>query len=441
MNATASENSKIPWPNRMPAASSSSLTNRAGARTWVLVAGDFHRGGGMDRANAEFAEYLCTTGATVHLVSFRVDPELAAHPNVHVHRATRVAGAHFLGQRRLDRLGRSVAAKMIADAPDTRVLVNGVNCTWSDINWVHFVHREWLISPPAAPLWFRLKHGFDGWSNARKEIRLLRNARIVIANSERTRTDLIRDVGVDSDRVHTVYLGCGSEWQPITPDRRAAARAWLGIRSDRPLAAFVGAFGHDSRKGFDTLWPAWRSLCEGSNWDADLIVAGGGRALPRWRTEIDRAGLASRVRMLGFTDRINDVLAAADLLVSPVRYESYGLNVQEALASGIPAIVSSSAGVAERYPEELTDLLLPNPDDVNDLVMRLRRWRADMEELKRRVAPLAAMLRGWSWRDMAAQIVAISESSPAAQTSSGSLAAQTPPESAAERLGIGSEPV
>jgi len=431
MTATASENSGIAWPNQMPTASSSLPVNRANPRAWVLVAGDFHCGGGMDRANAEFAKYLCTTGATVHLVSFRVDAELAAHPNVQVHTATRVAGAHFLAQHGLDRLGRLVAAKVTAQAPDARVLVNGVNCAWFDIDWVHFVHREWRMSPPDAPLWFRLKHGLESWSNSRKELRVLKRARIVVANSERTRTDLIRDVGVAPERVRTVYLGCGSEWQPVTPDRRSAARAWLGIPSDRPLAAFVGAFSYDSRKGFDTLWAAWRSLCERSDWNADLVVAGGGRALPRWRAEIDRAGLGSRARMLGFTDRVHDVLAAADLLVSPVRYESYGLNVQEALASGIPAIVSQSAGVAERYPMELHDLLLPNPDDAHDLAMRLLRWRASLDEFKQRVAPLAATLRAWTWRDMAAQIVAVTKSSPATQT----------PSDSAQRFGIAGEPL
>ena len=413
MSALGNDNSNIAWSDRTSAGSrpSSLQVNSSNTRAWVLVAGDFHRAGGMDRANAELAEYLCTTGATVHLVSHRVDAELAEHPNVRVHRAPRIAGAHFLAQHRLDRLGRTVAADVMARVPDARVLVNGVNCAWPDINWIHFVHREWLTSPERAPLWFRIKHGIQRRSNSRKELRVLGSARILLANSERTRTDLIRDVGVAAERVRMIYLGCGPEWQSVTPDRRAAARAWLGVPSDRPLAAFVGAFGHDGRKGFDTLWSAWRCLCARSDWDVDLIVAGGGRALPGWRREIERAGLESRVRLLGFTDRINDVLAAADLLVSPVRYESYGLNVQEALACGIPAIVSSSAGVAERYPAELNDLLLPNPDDADDLSMRLLRWRASVEECKRKIAPLAATLRAWTWRDMAAQIIAVAENS------------------------------
>lgn len=375
----------------------------------MLVAGDFHRAGGMDRANAEFAAYLCSIGATVHLVSHRVDAELAEHPNVRVHRAPRVAGIHFLARHRLDRLGRAVAAEVIARSPGARVLVNGVNCDWPDLNWVHFVHHEWSGSRSGAPPWFKLKQRLEGWAKSRQELRVLGRARLLIANSGRTRNDLIREVGVAPERVQTVYLGCGPEWQAVTPDRRAAARAWLGELSDRPLAAFVGAFGHDGRKGFDTIWSAWRSLCARPDWDVDLIVAGGGRALPGWRREILRAGLESRVRLLGFTDRIGEVLAAADLLVSPVRYESYGLNVQEALACGVPAIVSSSAGVAERYPAELNDLLLPNPDDVHDLTMRLLRWRANRDQCKCKIAPLAATLRAWTWRDMAAQIIALTE--------------------------------
>jgi glycosyltransferase involved in cell wall biosynthesis len=376
------------------------------APAWVLVAGDFHRAGGMDRANAELATYLCSAGVAVHLVSYRVDPELAANPNVRVHLARRIAGAHSLSRRRLDRLGRAVANCVIAQTPGARVLVNGANCEWPDINWVHYVHHEWLRSPSGAPLWFRLKATIVGRANLHKELRVLRTARVLIANSERTRADLIRDVAIDPKRVRTVYLGCGNEWQVITPERRAAARAWLGESSGRPLAAFVGALGYDSRKGFDTLWTAWRSLCARPDWDANLIVAGDGRALPRWRETIRRNGLETRIRLLGYCDRVTEILAAADVLVSPVRYESYGLNVQEALCCGVPAIVSRTAGVAERYPAELDDLLLPNPEDAFDLAKRLLRWRAGIEEFKRRIVPLSAMLRGWTWGDMATQMIA-----------------------------------
>src|SRR5579863_7309027 len=125
MSAIANDNSTPARRDQMPARRSPS---RLPDRTWVLVAGDFHRAGGMDRANAEFAAYLCSIGATVHLVSHRVEDELAAHPKVRIHLAKRTGGVHFLAQRHLDQLGRTIAAQVISCTPGARVLVNGVNC-------------------------------------------------------------------------------------------------------------------------------------------------------------------------------------------------------------------------------------------------------------------------------------------------------------------------
>ena len=116
--------------------------------------------------------------------------------------------------------------------------------------------------------------------------------------------------------------------------------------------------------------------------------------------------------MFGFTDRVRDLLAAADLLVSPVRYEAYGLNVQEAICRGVPAMVSSAAGVAERYGPEYTPLLLPNPEDIDDLVARLRQWRSNMPEWEARFQVFGEKLRSYGWPEMAARIVAMANSQP-----------------------------
>jgi glycosyltransferase involved in cell wall biosynthesis len=231
----------------------------------------------------------------------------------------------------------------------------------------------------------------------------------VIANSNRTRSDLINLLGVHAEKVHTVYLGSEPHWRSQTPERRLSAREWLHKPADRPIVAFVGSLGFDSRKGFDTLWEAWQKLCQRLEWDADLVVAGGGRALSRWQARVGEAGLADRVSFLGQTDRAGDVLAAADMLVSPVRYEPYGLNVQEALCCGIPAMVSASAGAAERYTADLRELLIPDPTDVDGLVARMLGWRLAMNTWKQRVAPLARQLRTRTWEAMSREIADIVE--------------------------------
>lgn len=382
-----------------------SANGRNGVAPWVLVAGGFHYGGGMDKANAALMRYLVERGTPLHLVAHHVDAELAGRAGVTVHLAPRPAGSFLLGEGFLARYGRGVAKAVSAKHPGTRVVVNGGNCDWPDINWVHSVHHAWRLADDRAPAWFRVKNRVTGRLARQRERCAIHAARFVLANSERTRRDLIEHFDLHHERVHTVYLGADDTSARATPGERVAARAWLNVPDARPLVAFVGALGHDMNKGFDTLWTAWKNLCARSSWDADLIVAGGGRGVAVWRQRIADAGLANRVRLLGFTDRVGDVLAAVDLLVSPARYEAYGLNVQEAVCRGVPALVSSRAGIAERYPPDLAEMILPDPEDAADLANRLLSWRAGVECWRQRFSPLADMLRRHTWTDMAREIV------------------------------------
>jgi glycosyltransferase involved in cell wall biosynthesis len=376
---------------------------------WVIVAGGFHAGGGMDKANAALAAYLLGRGTPVHLVAHRVAPELVAHALASVHVVARPAGSYLLGEQLLSRRGREVARGVTAKWPRARVVTNGGNCAWPDVNWVHSVHHAWPRSDAGAPLWFRWKNLVTGSVSRRRERRAVGVARVVVANSERTRRDLVERLGLKPERVQTVLLGGEGEAAEATVEERAAARAWLGVPEGRALVVFVGALGHDDNKGFDTLLRAWGSLCGREDWDADLIAAGGGRAVGAWRARVEALGLERRVRLLGHTERVYELLAAADLLVSPVRYEAYGLNVHEAVCRGVPALVSAAAGVAELYPPELEAMLLTRAGDAAELESRLQGWRAQPDEWRRRFEPLASRLRRRTWDDMASEFVAVVE--------------------------------
>jgi glycosyltransferase involved in cell wall biosynthesis len=191
----------------------------------------------------------------------------------------------------------------------------------------------------------------------------------------------------------------------VTKEEKAAARESLGIPEGRPVGLFIGSIGHDRRKGFDVLLEAWRKLCSDSRWDVDLLLAGSGSALGEIRQWVSEWKMENRIRILGFSDQVPKLLAAADVLVSPVRYEAYGLNVQEAICRGVPAIVSAGAGIAERYEPEYTPMLLPDPEDIDDLVARLREWRSNMPEWSSRFARFGEALRSYGWREMARCIV------------------------------------
>jgi glycosyltransferase involved in cell wall biosynthesis len=81
------------------------------------------------------------------------------------------------------------------------------------------------------------------------------------------------------------------------------------------------------------------------------------------------------------------------------------------LCSGIPAFVTRSAGVAERYPPHLAGLLLDDPNDVAGLIKRLEDWRSRKEEYRTATRALAEQLRAITWDDMAGQVVRLVEAS------------------------------
>jgi glycosyltransferase involved in cell wall biosynthesis len=299
----------------------------------------------------------------------------------------------------LDLAGRLVAKKALARGD--RVIVNGGNCQVGDVNWVHYVHAAYRAS--ATTRTRRAKNRLAHQINLAHEASALRSAKLIIANSEKTRHDLTKRLGLDDARIRTVYYGIDADrFTPPEEPRRKRLREQFNW-PDRPQVAFIGALG-DRRKGFDTLFSAWSKLCADPAWDCDLVVVGRGAELGAWQERARAAGIVERTRFLGFRSDVPDILAACDALVAPTRYEAFGLGVQEALCTGLPALVSADAGVAERYSAELQDLLLQDASNVGELESKLRNWRRHHERLSVATRELSGSLRQRTWQTMAQEI-------------------------------------
>jgi glycosyltransferase involved in cell wall biosynthesis len=369
----------------------------------AIVTGDFVPTGGMDRANYALASYLARNGRPVELVAHRATADLLRRPEVTLHRVAKPCNSYFLGHWLLAARGRRVARRVAQTGG--RVIVNGGNCGFGDVNWVHYVHAAYEPQIAASPL-RRCKSRIDRPLQLRDERRAVRAARLVICNSRRTQRDVVELLGIPEERTRVVYYGNDpGEFYPADPEAKAELRRRLSLPSDRPLAVFVGALG-DRRKGFDTVYAAWEQLCRDKSWDADLIVVGAGAELPLWRKRTSEAGLDRRIHYLGFRTDVPDILRACDVLVAPTRYEAYGLGVQEALCCGLPAIVSSSAGVAERFSGTLCQRLLKNPSDFGELIMALRHWADSDGHDHPELSHFATCLRNYSWDDMCNSMLA-----------------------------------
>jgi glycosyltransferase involved in cell wall biosynthesis len=375
----------------------------------LLISGDFVETGGMDRCNHALAHYCAGRGQEVHLVGHRAADNLLSLPTVHFHRLPRLLGSYALSEPLLDRAGRARGKRIAAQGG--RVLVNGGNCGFPDINWVNHIHAADGAFAAGRP-WNRLRRRLVFWNDRRRERRLIPRANLIITSCHRNKDEMVRRFGVPENKIEVVYLGVdAARFRPATAEEIARTRASLGLLPDRRYVLFVGALTN-RRKGFDTLFAAWQRLCADPTWDCDLLVVGRGAEVPAWQARAAEAGLAGRIRFMGFVPDLAALMAACNAHALPSRYEGYSLATQEALACGLPALVTAGAGFAERYPRELHDLLLPSPEDAEDLAARLRRWRQHEIEARAAVREFSDELRRNTWERMAANVATIIDANP-----------------------------
>jgi UDP-glucose:(heptosyl)LPS alpha-1,3-glucosyltransferase len=108
------------------------------------------------------------------------------------------------------------------------------------------------------------------------------------------------------------------------------------------LFLFVGS--GFSRKGLAAAIDALAAAANQAFW---LLVVGRDREEARFAGQARSAGLSERVRFLGGRDDVRPLYAAADCFILPSRYDPFPNTALEALAMGLPAIVSSRCGAAE----------------------------------------------------------------------------------------------
>lgn len=100
--------------------------------------------------------------------------------------------------------------------------------------------------------------------------------------------------------------------------------------------------------------------------DVRLVVVGDGPLARRMETEIARRRLDDTVTMLGRLDRyeIRDLYAGADVFVSPVQQESFGIAALEARAAGLPVVAMRAGGVGEFIEHGVGGLLCHDDADM-----------------------------------------------------------------------------
>ncbi len=172
---------------------------------------------------------------------------------------------------------------------------------------------------------------------------------------------------VPAGRVRVVPNGIDPRpWEQAAPLDRAA----LGVPAEVPLAAVVGLL--NVAKGQDL---ALRALAEPGCGDLHLLVAGHGDRREAWERLAADLGVADRVRWLGWRDDVPRLVATADLVVLPSRWEGMPYALLEAMAAGRPVVAARVDGVRGTVVEGETGFTCP-VEDVAGLAGALRSFLA-----------------------------------------------------------------
>lgn len=153
-----------------------------------------------------------------------------------------------------------------------------------------------------------------------------------------------------------VVIPPGVDLDNFKPMDHAAAKAHLGIDPHEKIILFCGRI--EPLKGIDMLLYAMKIMVEKtSNLKVSLWIIGGDVSQPpaQWSSELQKLEklrhvlkLTSLVHFAG--QQLQEVLPyyynAADVVVMPSHYESFGMVAAEAMACGVPIITSNVAGIS-----------------------------------------------------------------------------------------------
>jgi glycosyltransferase involved in cell wall biosynthesis len=176
-------------------------------------------------------------------------------------------------------------------------------------------------------------------------------ARLILADSQASRRDILAHLSVPDSRVQVVYLAPAPHYRPVDdPGALDAVR-----RKHRLPETFVlWLAGFDVRKNARALLDAYSWVAHALGDDYPLVMAGALPAkdtsfFPDPRRMAAELGLATMVRFPGWVDEADKpaLYSAATVFAFPSRYEGFGLPILEAMACGTPVVTSNVTSLPE----------------------------------------------------------------------------------------------
>jgi D-inositol-3-phosphate glycosyltransferase len=250
------------------------------------------------------------------------------------------------------------------------------------------------------------------------ERKILKDADRIIAATPAELAQLQWLYQADTQRIVVIPPGVDlSHFYPIPADE---AKAFIGIPPEDRMVLFVGRI--EPLKGLDVLIEAMGRFCQhsqGEQKQLDLVIIGGEpdvsqqvmtAEMSRLQALREKYGIKDMVTFLG--KRAQDTLpyyySAAETVVVPSHYESFGMVALEAMACGTPVVASQVGGLAFLVQDGVTGYSVP-VGDPEALCCRLMSLLSDPELRTKMGHQAAQFARRYAWELIADQITKVYE--------------------------------
>jgi D-inositol-3-phosphate glycosyltransferase len=205
-----------------------------------------------------------------------------------------------------------------------------------------------------------------------------------------------------------------SHFYPISADE---AKMYVGLKPEDRMVLFVGRI--EPLKGLDTLIHAMSALQLQEKQRVHLAIIGGDPSaspremsaeMARLQKLCDDLAVGQTVVFLGKRDqdKLPYYYSAAELVVMPSHYESFGMVALEAMACGTPVIASEVGGLAYLVKDGETGFTIP--DQEPDTLCEKISWLLNDHELHAAMSRRAVeYAQDYAWEKIANQILRVYE--------------------------------
>jgi D-inositol-3-phosphate glycosyltransferase len=253
----------------------------------------------------------------------------------------------------------------------------------------------------------------EGEYRIQGEKEVLKRANRIIAATIAEVTQLRFLYKAPADKLVVIPPGVDvSHFYPIPADE---AKMYVGLKPDDRMVLFVGRI--EPLKGVDTLIQAMSYLQLSEKRPVHLAIIGGDPAaspqemsseMARLQKLCDDLAVGQTVVFLGKRDqdKLPYYYSAAEVVVMPSHYESFGMVALEAMACGTPVIASEVGGLAYLVRDGETGFTIP--DQEPEMLCEKISWLLNDDDLNSRMSQRAMeYAQDYAWEKIASQIVEV----------------------------------